>query len=366
MKTFERPTVGLPGMAAALAGVAAMGHSAAVLTVLGLTVMTAPSLAAPGAGSVERSGIEGSAGERGFTAKGIYHDYDQHQQMGVAFSITMDDGRRVPTTWGFHSGDRFTFGFEINTDAHIYIINRTKTVDRVLHSSEFTSKRITREFDDGYGGEDRRSERHASVDGSVDDRRWRARHRPPEPPPTYEWRLSEPRLLFPTVGAGSNNRLRAGEERQIPHRGYFAMDDDPGTEKLYLVISANPIDFSEVFDDHGEVLKRPGTSRIDGRAITRLEASLASWTANTQADLVPKGIFYDPGTPAAGTPAAGAPTTGAPAAGTPAAPAMTDCSIDAPPLAREDRVDDPCDTHGYGITIDPNRPAVIEIDLEHY
>ena len=216
------------------------------------------------------------------SAKGIYYDVDRHQRSGLKFCVTLDeDGkqRQVPTSHPFRSGDRFTFSFEINRGTYIYVINRTENGMALTSSAGYQAKRITRT-------------RLAS-------------HRRPSS------RLSEPRLLFPTYQAGSNNRLTADVTHEVPHKGYFAMDDDYGLEKLYVVISDRRLDFSDFFYA-GSGAFRHATAA----GIARLEAKLERWKDNAFVELVAKGIVYEP--------------------------------------------------ESYGVSIDPSQPAVVEIDLKHY
>ena len=178
------------------------------------------------------------------------------------------------------SGDHFTFTFEINRGTHIYVINRTELRGPAAVSAGYQAKRITRP---------------QTVSHS-------------EP-------LSDPRLLFPTHRAGVNNHLSADVPREIPHKGYFAMDDDSGTEKLYVVISDRGLNFGEFFDSATDRVKQRHGSP-DSRIVARLEARLAEWKKNAAVELVPKGIVLE--------------------------------------------------VDSYGVSIDPSKPAMVEIDLKHY
>ncbi len=186
------------------------------------------------------------------TAKGIYHDVDRFQRSGLKFHVVMDDGgkgRLVPTTYPFHTGDRFTFSFEINRNTYIYVINRTVESTSAPVAAGYHAKRIK--------------------------------------PAT---RLSEPHLLFPTAAAGNNNRLasNAGHKVPSPGRGHFIMDHESGTEKLYVVISDRRLDFSDFFNAKTGELK----SSPNPRAAT-LQAKLDTWKNNALVELVPKGIRHE-------------------------------------------------------------------------
>ena len=206
------------------------------------------------------------------TAKGIYHDADRFQRSGLKFRIVLDDGgkaRRVPTTYPFHTGDRFTFTFEINRNTHIYVINRTQTSAPAPVSAGYQAKRI------------------------------------------HRTRLSEPRLLFPTSQAGSNNRLTSNAAHKIPSRGHFVMDRESGIEKLYVVISDRRLDFGDFFDGRTGQLRGSPNPRA-----AALQAKLDAWKSNALVQLVPKGIRHE--------------------------------------------------VDGYGVNVDAAKPAVVEIDLKHY
>ncbi len=216
----------------------------------------------------------GSDASAELSAKGIYLDADRYQRSGLKFRIVMDDSGRqrpVPTTHPFRTGDRFTFSFEINRDTHIYVINRTQ-VSTASVAAGYTPKRLDRSS-----------------------------------------RLTEPRLLFPTSRAGTDNRLASNKEHVIPTRGKgrFVMDAESGIEKLYVVISDEPVDFSGLFFTDTGRLRSSATSRV-----AAMQARLDDWKDNALVDFVPKGIDYE---------------------------------ID-----------------GYGATADASKPAVVEIDLKHY
>lgn len=234
-----------------------------------LTLVIAALTLFPAAGSL--------AGDE-LSAKGIYLDTDRYQRSGLKFHIVMDDGgreRSVPTTYPFRTGDRFTFSFEINRATNIYVINRTQ-VSTASVAAGYTPKRLTRTS-------------------------------------RSESRLTEPRLLFPTSHAGNDNRLTSNQAHTVPSRGNgrFVMDAESGTEKLYVVISDQPLDFSGYFHTATGKLRGSATSRT-----AALQDRLDGWTDNCLVDLVPKGIVHE---------------------------------ID-----------------GYGVTVDASKPAVVEIDLKHY
>ncbi len=190
------------------------------------------------------------AGGDELTAKGIYHDVDRYQRSGLQFRILLDDNgkeRRVSTSYPFHTGDQFTFSFEINRNTHIYIINRTEVSKSAAVAASYQPKQVS----------------HRS-------------------------RLTEPRLLFPTEDAGTGNRLVSNRAHVVPSRGHFVMDHESGVEKLYVVISDRSLDFSDLF--HAD------TGKLRGSAAPRtaaLQARLDGWQANALVELVPKGIVHE-------------------------------------------------------------------------
>lgn len=210
--------------------------------------------------------------EQELTAKGIYHEVDRYQRSGLKFRIELDDrgkSRRVPTTYPFHSGDRFTFSFEINRDTYVYVVNRTQTSQPAMVNAGLHAKG------------------------------------------TATPRLSEPRLLFPTEESGSHNRLASNAAYKVPRRGFFVMDDESGIEKLYVVISDRPLDLGELFDGKTGDLRGSARPRV-----AALQTRLDRWQDNALVQLVAKGIVHQ--------------------------------------------------SDGYGASVDRTKPAVLEIDLEHY
>lgn len=136
---------------------------------------------------------------------------------------------------------------------------------------------------------------------------------PPSPPPApvvvrSEY-VGEPRLLFPTVQAGVSNQLKKDRTYPIPERGHYVMDDLVGTEKLYVVISDRRLNLDGFFHrDNGKVRS--------SRSASRLRRQLAEWQKNAEVELVTKGVGHE--------------------------------------------------VASYGVSIDPEKPAMIEIDLQHH
>ncbi len=255
------------------------------------------------------------------TPKGIYHAVDQYQQTGIKFHVDLEEGqkrRRVPTAYDFHSGDRFTFSFEVNRDSYIYVINRTIRKQSEMVAAGLQSKRI-----------------------------YRVRESPPAPPPapaassggahrpTTSTRppvfvLGEPRLLFPTYEAGSNNRLRGNVGYLVPARGHYVMDEIAGTERLYVIISDHPVDLGKYFK------RKDGGIRSSGR-IPQLHSKLMERRQNADVDIVPLGGMRGGNTSPHGS---------------------ANGEIVSKGIVHE--------VESYGVSVDPSMPAVVEIDLRHW
>ncbi|MDZ4837744.1 MAG: DUF4384 domain-containing protein [Candidatus Melainabacteria bacterium] len=52
----------------------------------------------------------------------------------------------------------------------------------------------------------------------------------------------EQSVLFPDPGTGDDNKVKRGSDYVIPATGFLTFDDNPGTEKVSLVLSRTPID----------------------------------------------------------------------------------------------------------------------------
>ncbi|MBX9668988.1 MAG: DUF4384 domain-containing protein [Candidatus Obscuribacterales bacterium] len=52
----------------------------------------------------------------------------------------------------------------------------------------------------------------------------------------------EQSVLFPDQGSGDDNKVKRGDDYVIPSSGFLTFDDNPGTEKVSLLLSRTPID----------------------------------------------------------------------------------------------------------------------------
>ena len=193
----------------------------------------------------------------GYTsAKGIFREA---QKPAVKFQVLLNEGsreRRVPVTHDFVSGDRFKFQVETNRDGYVYILNRTLPGD----PEQLSSKGITRIVED-----DRRN-------------------------PSTRTRYT---LLWPNTAQAQ--RIRANTPFTVPAE--FRMDNEPGVEKLYVVVAEKPIRIEDYFDvRNGQQRATPtagsGTPRRDTNEDlwAQLGKDLTSWVANADASMASKGI----------------------------------------------------------------------------
>jgi hypothetical protein len=185
------------------------------------------------------------------TVKGIYLDRDHHPtENGMRFDILLEHaagGRaEAPVTQEFHSGDRIWLRMDVRNQVYVYVMNRTLS-----------------------GGE-------KGIIIVRDDDRQRL-------PPAAEL----PRLVF-----GPEKAL-AGKSRRIPERKAMIFDQHPGIEKLYVVLSPQPLGIENMFDASGRLLST-GANR---ETVNDLNEKLATWSANADTALPEKdpakGIVLD-------------------------------------------------------------------------
>jgi hypothetical protein len=178
---------------------------------------------------------------------------------GIQFHVLLlDEGRskEVPSEYSFHDGDRMRFQFELNQDSYVYVLNRTIS-----------------------GGLDAGAKGIEAAPGSS------------EKP-----RVSPYRLLFPTNVAGQNNHLKAGNQSSIPAGDVaFRMDQEPGTEQLFVLISPTPLDIAKYFDKAGSPSDSPAGSKGIGETSSTQEElgrELAAMEENAEVSYA-KGIGID-------------------------------------------------------------------------
>lgn len=186
------------------------------------------------------------------------------------------------------------FQFALNRAAYVYVVHRSLEGDP-------GSERVRR-----YAGP-------KGIEVIREERRERGR------------RLGSYRMLFPNREVGLDNRLKKRRLYRVPAAKdkYFRMDDNPGIEKLYLVVSRKRLDIEEHFDLEDGGVRRGRRSGGEGRrddsgrdVLDRLTGKLAAYAGNTQLSLT-KGIEVE-------------------------------------------------EVDGYGIGVERDRPLMIEVDLAHH
>jgi hypothetical protein len=166
--------------------------------------------------------------------KGLYLDRAHNAGAnGMRFDIELErpDGRRVevPVTYEFHSGDRIWLRMDVRNHAYVYVLNRTLNGD----------------------------------DKGIATLRDEDQRRPPSP-------AELPRLVF------GPEKLNRGTARLAPKTGALRFDNNPGIEKLYVILSPKPLQLDVTFDPEGRVLS--DDSHRD--AVENLDRRMAEWASN--------------------------------------------------------------------------------------
>jgi hypothetical protein len=219
-------------------------------------------------------------------AKGIFVDNGDSRQTAMKFNVLLDRAGRqtsVPSTHRFVNGDRMKFQFELNREAYVYVLHRT------------------------VNGEPDNLRKYAGPMG-IDIIRDDDRRQPDQ---------AKYQVLFPARSTGQANRLASRRVYSVPTgEVFFNMDDNPGIEKLFVVVSDSPLDISRWPGVVGEVgaaqnnNRRPNRDDSDDDATSRLKR----YAANSEMS-VSKGMGV---------------------------------------------------VNGYGIGIDRAKPMVFQVDLNHY
>ncbi len=216
--------------------------------------------------------------------KGIFLSDEEDRKTAVEFNVLLNrDGRQriVESNHRFQDDDRMRFQFKLNRDSYVYVLHRTidgdPRSDRVRRYAGPKGIEVVRDENRRRGSPgDRDRERSAGEDGSY-------------------------QLLFPNKTVGMDNRLRAHTVHTVPvdRNLFFTMDDNPGIEKLYLVVSDKQLDIGEHFDiEDGRSRRRSGSGsgRRDDSArdvLGQLTAKLAAYGGNSSVDFATKGISVE-------------------------------------------------------------------------
>ena len=191
-------------------------------------------------------------------AKGVYEARDR---TGARFNVLLvRDGRerRVSADYDFRSGDRMKFEVETNRPAFVYVLNRTLRGD---------ARRLQSKGIDQIREEDLRARGGNRVQYTL----------------LYPGKGERPIALPP------NRPVRLPQGRG----NLFVMDNEPGIEKLYVVLSERPIDIGDHFNletgrqRSGRAASGRGT---DEDVLDQLNTAMASWSGNGTTAIAPKGI----------------------------------------------------------------------------
>jgi hypothetical protein len=191
--------------------------------------------------------------------KGIYRDpATSATTNGIAYRIYAvhgDQKQEVSVRHNFYSADRFKLQLKLKDPAYVYVLNRTFNGE----PKELGEKGITTVRD-----EDRRRQRDQ---------------------PRYS-------VLFPAAGEHPV-KIEGGRYRDIPGDVLLRMDDTPGLEKLYVIVSDHEIDLRRLYGnairfDHGSEDRpeaREGRrSDSEGDVLDRLNKDMSDWAANGQTE----------------------------------------------------------------------------------
>ena len=146
----------------------------------------------------------------------------------VKYDVILERGERnepVATSRRFVNGDKFRLRFEVNKDSFVYVLHRTLdgNPDQMERYTGAKGIRVIRDED-----------RSSNTAGKF-------------------------QLLYPARNTGMNNRLTGRKAKIVPENGGgFQMDQDPGIEKLVIVVSPTQVDVSRMFS---LTSAKPGTVR---------------------------------------------------------------------------------------------------------
>jgi len=186
---------------------------------------------------------------QGVDPKGIFvtPGKNNDNRPAVKYGITLirnGEPRPVAASYRFQSGDRFQFQFETSESSFVYLLTREIEGDPDSMQRYVGAKGIQVVRDD-----DRRSQ------------------------PKYQ-------VLWPTNG--ENIRLAARQPQAIPNRQYFQFDNNPGLEKIVLVVSPKPLDIDRELAGTPGPPPRGNGGRKDseGDVMGQLTRSLAAMDSN--------------------------------------------------------------------------------------
>ncbi len=72
-------------------------------------------------------------------------------------------------------------------------------------------------------------------------------------------------VLYPQPGSLEDNRLEAGKEYVVPPHGQITFDDNPGTERLYVILTKEKQDVSSFLNERGMVIDKDSLTGLPER-----------------------------------------------------------------------------------------------------
>ena len=251
------------------------------------------------------------------------------QQPGnVTYDVELIRGTQraiVPVTYEFKTGDRFALRVKVAAPSYVYVLNRTF----VGSPDELKNNRQIKLVPD----------KAAPADGGGDAPKGSA----------YS-------LVYPAKGA--NRLLRPGVVNIIPAPGQLMeMDENPGVEKLLVIVSSKPMDLTRYFDGaSGQVRTTPvapaaGRKDSPGDVLGKLNSELASMAGNSEvAESSDRAISFEP----VGI------NKVPPMPPNPPTPPVPPVKPPVPPVKPG------TGTGSIGAPVQPAKPYLIEITLAHY
>jgi hypothetical protein len=184
------------------------------------------------------------------SVKGIFLSPQHPTTLGARFHIVLEKPNggkvNVPSSYEFHSGDRFWLEVEARTSSFVYVINRT------LSGTTGKALEVVRDED-------------ASR----------------TPPPS-----EQPHLVF------GPEKVEPGKFRQVPKSVAMAFDNVTGIEKLYVVLS--PTRIPELDQNFGPEGSLSGPDK-GANALKNLDKAMAGWSKQTKQAIpvATKGVVLD-------------------------------------------------------------------------
>ena len=198
--------------------------------------------------------------------RGIFLESGDSASSAIKFSVLLErDGVKkvVPSSYAFQSGDKMKFQFELNNDRYIYILLRSVNAGQAK-LEQYAGKRgidVIRE-------EDQRANAGSTTTTTTTTATTTA----------TTSTTGGYQLLYPTQQSGTGNKVAARTTKTVPggDATWFRMDKKPGMEKLLVVVSDKPLDFSPFFDT------LTGKLRANSTVAVQLSQRLVDYSGNSQ------------------------------------------------------------------------------------